>query len=115
MFWVITPSRIPRSSSAGQGPVGAVGLLVLERGEALAVEAPEAHGVPRKASMCATSIGFTFSHSPVRGVRKSGIPDGTEMPAPVSATTEPAPSISSASAGARFDEDAERHGHSAPP
>ena len=40
--------------------------------------------------MCATSIGSTFSHSPVPGERKSGIPDGTEIPAPVSATTEPA-------------------------
>src|SRR5262245_14896155 len=40
--------------------------------------------------MWATSIGSTFSHSPVPGERKSGIPDGTEIPAPVSATTEPA-------------------------
>src|SRR3954470_10193880 len=47
--------------------------------------------------MCATSIGSTFSHSPVPGVRKSGIPEGTEIPAPVSATTEPAPRTSSAS------------------
>ena len=39
--------------------------------------------------MWATSIGSTFSHIPVPGVRKSGIPDGTEIPAPVSATTEP--------------------------
>jgi hypothetical protein len=46
--------------------------------------------------MCATSIGFTFSHRPVPGERKSGIPDGTEMPAPVSATTDPAERISSA-------------------
>ena len=38
--------------------------------------------------MWATSIGSTFSHSPVPGERKSGIPDGTEIPAPVSATTE---------------------------
>ena len=36
--------------------------------------------------MCATSIGLTFSHSPVPGVRKSGIPDGTEIPAPVRTT-----------------------------
>ena len=40
--------------------------------------------------MCATSIGLTFSHSPVPGERKSGIPDGTEIPAPVSATTDSA-------------------------
>ncbi len=46
--------------------------------------------------MCATSIGSTRSHSPVPAERKSGIPDGTEMPAPVSATTEPASPISSA-------------------
>src|SRR5690349_18593835 len=46
--------------------------------------------------MCATSIGSTRSHSPVPGERKSGIPDGTEMPAPVRATTEPASRISSA-------------------
>ena len=37
--------------------------------------------------MWATSIGSTFAHSPVPGERKSGMPDGTEMPAPVSATT----------------------------
>ena len=36
--------------------------------------------------MCATSIGSTFSHRPVPGERKSGMPLGTEMPAPVSAT-----------------------------
>ncbi len=45
--------------------------------------------------MCATSIGSTLAHRPVPGVRKSGMPDGTEMPAPVSATTERAPRISS--------------------
>ncbi len=50
--------------------------------------------------MWATSIGSTFSHSPVPGERKSGIPDGTEIPAPVSATTEPAERISPASAAA---------------
>ena len=46
--------------------------------------------------MCATAIGSTLRHSPVWGERKSGIPEGTEIPAPVSATTEPAPRISSA-------------------
>src|SRR3712207_4801995 len=46
--------------------------------------------------MCATFIGSTFSHSPVPGVRKSGIPDGTEIPAPVSATTVSASRISPA-------------------
>ena len=30
--------------------------------------------------MCATSIGFTCSHKPVPGERKSGMPDGTETP-----------------------------------
>src|SRR4051812_1850193 len=47
--------------------------------------------------MCATSIGSTFSHRPVPGERKSGIPDGTEIPAPVSATTELASRIRPAS------------------
>ena len=47
--------------------------------------------------MWATSIGSTFAHSPVPGVRKSGMPDGTEIPAPVRATTGPAERISSAS------------------
>src|SRR3954469_10460668 len=47
--------------------------------------------------MWATSIGSTFAHSPVCGVRKSGIPDGTEIPAPVSATTERAEEIRPAS------------------
>ena len=46
--------------------------------------------------MWATSIGSTFSHRPVRGDLKSGIPDGTEIPAPVSATTESAARTSSA-------------------
>src|ERR1700754_1212916 len=46
--------------------------------------------------MCATSVGSTFSHSPVPGERKSGIPDGTEIPAPVSATTDPASRTSDA-------------------
>ena len=40
--------------------------------------------------MWATSIGSTFSHRPVPGERKSGMPEGTEIPAPVRATTEPA-------------------------
>src|SRR5438128_11214747 len=44
--------------------------------------------------MCATSTGSTLSHRPLPGVRKSGIPDGTEMPAPVSATTKLAPCTS---------------------
>src|SRR3954470_24135748 len=47
--------------------------------------------------MWATSIGSTFSHSPEPGARKSGTPDGTEIPAPVSATTEPASRIRDAS------------------
>ncbi len=47
--------------------------------------------------MCATSIGSTFSHSPVPGVRKSGIPDGTEIPAPVRTTALDEPASSSAS------------------
>src|SRR5919107_755350 len=50
--------------------------------------------------MWATSIGSTFSHRPFPGVRKSGMPEGTEMPAPVSATTVSASRMSSASAAA---------------
>ena len=46
--------------------------------------------------MCATSIGSTFSHRPVPGERKSGMPEGTEMPAPVSATVRLDERISSA-------------------
>ena len=46
--------------------------------------------------MWATSIGSTFSHRPLPGDRKSGIPDGTEIPAPVRATTDPAERISPA-------------------
>ncbi len=48
--------------------------------------------------MCATSIGSTFSQSPVPGLLKSGIPEGTEMPAPVRATVQLDPRIRSASA-----------------
>src|SRR3954463_15622563 len=40
--------------------------------------------------MCATSIGLTFSHMPVPGERKSGMPEGTETPAPVSTTARSA-------------------------
>ncbi len=40
--------------------------------------------------MWATFIGSTFSHSPFPGVRKSGIPDGTEIPAPVRTTARSA-------------------------
>src|SRR5216117_3246938 len=47
--------------------------------------------------MWATSIGSTFSQSPVPGERKSGMPLGTEMPAPVSATVLREERISSAS------------------
>src|SRR3954447_24481230 len=47
--------------------------------------------------MCATSIGLTFSQIPVPGERKSGMPDGTEMPAPVSTTARSAVLRSSAS------------------
>src|SRR5207253_5422946 len=48
--------------------------------------------------MCATSIGSTRSQSPLPGERKSGIPDGTEMPAPVSASTDSASAMRWASA-----------------
>src|SRR5438874_13598147 len=53
--------------------------------------------------MCATSIGSTRSQSPVPGERKSRIPDGTEMPAPVSATTESAPAMRRASSAVAED------------
>src|SRR5690349_17816871 len=46
--------------------------------------------------MCATSIGSTFAHRPVIGVRKSGMPEGTDTPAPVSTTAGPASRSSSA-------------------
>src|SRR4051812_21368594 len=46
--------------------------------------------------MCATSIGFTFSQMPVPGERKSGIPDGTDTPAPVRTNAERASRIISA-------------------
>ena len=49
--------------------------------------------------MWATSIGSTFAQSPVSGVRKSGIPDGTETPAPVRTTVQRDSRISSASRG----------------
>ena len=77
--------------------VGAVGQLRAERREALAVEAPEAHRI------AAEDLDVRDRHrvhpAPTgrcRAVRKSGIPEGTEMPAPVSATTERAPRTSSA-------------------
>src|SRR6516164_8974810 len=46
--------------------------------------------------MCATSIGSTCCHRPVPGERKSGMPEGTDTPAPVRATTERASRTSSA-------------------
>ena len=45
----------------------------------------------------ATSIGFTSVQSPEPGERKSGIPEGTEIPAPVSTTARRAERSSSAS------------------
>ena len=65
----------PAALELDQRAVRPVGLLALERLEAVAVEVPEARGVLRQASMWATSIGSTFSHSPVPGERKSGIPE----------------------------------------
>ena len=53
--------------------------------------------------MCATSIGSTFSQRPVPGERKSGMPLGTEMPAPVSATTESAARTSDANRSICFE------------
>src|ERR1700753_1701644 len=50
--------------------------------------------------MWATSIGSTFAQRPVSGVRKSGIPEGTETPAPVSATVHSDSPSSSASSAA---------------
>ncbi len=50
--------------------------------------------------MCATSIGLTFSHMPVPGERKSGMPDGTEIPAPVRTTADRAERSSSARSAA---------------
>ena len=90
MFCVITPSSSPRRSSSASARCAPLGCLPSQRREALAVEAQKRAGSRRQTEMCATSIGSTFAHSPVPGERKSGIPDGTEIPAPVSATTEPA-------------------------
>jgi hypothetical protein len=42
-------------------------------------------------------MGSTLSQIPVPGERKSGIPEGTDIPAPVSATTVSASPISRAS------------------
>ena len=59
--------------------------------------------------MCATSIGSTFSQSPVPGVRKSGIPEGTDTPAPVSTTALVASRSSSASCRALAPSGMRRH------
>ena len=45
MFWVITAVEQPALLQRHERAVRAVGLLGAERGEALAVEAPEAHGI----------------------------------------------------------------------
>src|SRR5438876_5661659 len=50
--------------------------------------------------MWATSIGSTFSQIPSPGLRKSGIPLGTEIPAPVSATVHSDSRMSPASRSA---------------
>ncbi len=77
--------------------VGVVGQLAAERGEALAVEAPEARGVGCERRRCARPpSGRRSATGRVPGERKSGIPEGTEMPAPVNATTDRAERISSA-------------------
>src|SRR5665811_1613003 len=46
--------------------------------------------------MVATAEGSTVDHSPVPGLRKSGMPEAVETPAPVSATTRRACRMSSA-------------------
>ena len=91
MFWVTTASRWPRRSSSTSARVGAVGLLVLERLEAVAVEVPEALGVARARHRCARPP--SGRRSPTARCRASGSRGSRtapRCPAPVSATTEPA-------------------------
>ena len=89
MFCVITASSRPRALERDERAVRARWAASRRASRSAGRRSPRsARGRARNASMCATSIGSTFSHSPVPGERKSGIPEGTEMPAPVSATTE---------------------------
>ena len=104
MFWVITASSRPPPLELGQSQVRRVRLLVAEHLRSAVGRSPRSARVSRwKASIVATFIGSTFAHSPLPGVRKSGIPDGTEIPAPVRATTRSAEPISSASARVGLD------------
>ena len=96
MFWVITPGQQPPPLQLDQRPVRAVRLLAIQDREALTVNDQKRAGSRRQTEMWATSIGSTFSQTPLPGVRKSGIPEGTEIPAPVRATTGPDETISSA-------------------
>ena len=99
-FWVITASSSPARSSVDERAVGAVGLLVARASRSARRRSPRSAPGPRGRRRCARPpSGRRAPTARCPGERKSGIPDGTEMPAPVSATTEPrARAISSAEA-----------------
>ena len=81
MFWVITAADEPAPLQLGERRVGAVRLLVHERGEALRRRSCQKRsGSRRQASMWATSIGSTFSHSPVPGRAEVRDPRGHRDP-----------------------------------
>ena len=91
----------PAPLELGQRLVGGVRLLVGERLEAGPVEVPEAawcRGGRRRSSR--PTSGRPSPRAPSPGVRKSGIPDGTEIPAPVSATVHSLSRMSPASCSA---------------
>ena len=89
MFCVITPETQPAPLELGHRAVRAVGLLAVQHREALAVEGPEARRVAAPDGDVRDLHRVDVRPQPVIGVRKSGIPDGTEIPAPVRTTTGP--------------------------
>ena len=80
-----------------QRAMGCVGLPVLERLEAIAVEMPEALRISAEDVDVRHFHRVDVRPQPGAGGPEVGIPDGTEMPAPVNATTLRAPSIIAAS------------------
>ena len=102
MFCVMTASSSPRALELDQRPCAPLGSLSSQRREAVAVEVPEALGVGAARRRCGRPpSGRRSPTARCPGERKSGIPDGTEIPAPVSATTESAARSEPASAGVR--------------
>ena len=101
MFCVITPASSPRRSSSASARCAPLGCLPSQRARSAGRRSPRS--APGRAGRRRCGRPPSGRRSPTARCRASGSPGsptGTEIPAPVSATTEPAERISSASAAA---------------